>query len=430
MKKKTFVVDQSREFELHEKFFSITNNRGVILCGNDVFMRVSAYEPSEIIGKPHNVIRHPDMPRCIFKLFWDYLNSGEIVGAYVKNRAKDGKYYWVYALASAIDEQYISIRIKPSSNLFPVVKNLYAELLEHEDNFEGTRQQAMESAEQLLQQRLKELNFDSYDDLITESLKQELKCHNTALHEAGQAAMPSVKSKEASDIKRLMHVFDQLDELTHLGQHIEQTQACFLSLEKELRMISTNTRYRATRLGMEGQPLNVICDEITRARTDIGSELSRLAVDVKSITDALSGAVLHSSLGVLQAQMQLEFQQKVSKADIDEQSQIGLFGSLLEEMNEKVRQASLGSLTHFTGEMDKLKDSLNDVDVFVQFLLRLLQVLNFTYVTGRSLSASIGKETKEIDSILEDLLKAANRTSDDLSKLRNLLADVRSIVAH
>lgn len=430
MKKKTFVVDQSREFELYEKFFSITNNKGVIICGNDVFMRVSGYEPAEIIAKPHNVIRHPDMPRCIFKLFWEYLNSGKVIGAYVKNRAKDGKYYWVYALASAIEEEYISIRIKPSSDLFPVVKDLYAELLAHEDNFEGTRQQAMESAEQLLHERLKQLNFDSYDDFLTESLKQELRCHNDALVEANMDTLTIMDRRDASGVKRLMHVFQRLDELTELGAQIQQAQASFMTLEKELRMISTNTRYRATRLGMEGQPLNVICDEITRARTDIGVELSRLATDVKSITNALDGAVLHSSMGVLQVQMKHEFQHKVAKSDYDTETQINLFGSPLAEMNEKVQQASLASLTHFTDEMNRLSESLADVDVFAQFLLRLLQILNFTYVTGRSLSASIGKETKEIDSILEDLLKAANRTSDDLSKLRNLLADVRTIISH
>ena len=429
MKKNIHIVNQSREFDVTEKFFSITNKKGVIQCGNDVFMRVSAYEPKEIIGKPHNVIRHPDMPRCIFKLFWNYLDSGKVIGAYVKNRAKDGKYYWVYALASAIGDEYISIRVKPSSELFPVVEKLYADLLAHEENFEGTRQQAMESAEELLLERLKELNFDNYDEFLTASLKSELHLHNEALKEEGNSFSHVADKKEAAEIRRLMYVFDRLSKLTTLGTKIEETQGCFVNLEKELRMISTNTRYRATRLGMEGQPLNVICDEITRARTDIGSELSRLTDDVESIAQALKGATLHSCMGVLQVQMQQEFNQKVNEQKYDEETQIQLFGSPLSEMNTKVHQASNGSLTNFTDEMNKLSGSLDDVDVFVQFLLRLLQVLNFTYVTGRSLSASIGKETKEIDSILEDLLAAANRTSGDLSTLRNLLADVRAIIS-
>lgn len=429
MKKNIHVVNQSREFDVTEKFFSITNKKGVIQCGNDVFMRVSGYEPKEIIGKPHNVIRHPDMPRCIFKLFWNYLDSGKVIGAYVKNRAKDGKYYWVYALASAIGNEYISIRVKPSSELFTLVEKLYAELSAHEESFEGTRQQAMESAEELLHEKLKALNFDSYDEFLTVSLKEELHLHNEAVKEAGYTFTHAADKKEAAEIRRLNYVFERLTKLTSLGSHIEETQGCFVNLEKELRMISTNTRYRATRLGMEGQPLNVICDEITRARTDIGTELSRLTADVESIAQALKGATLHSCMGMLQVQMQQEFYQKVIEQKQDDETQVHMFGSLLKDMNTKVHQASNGSLTNFTDEMNNLFGSLDDVDVFVQFLLRMLQVLNFTYVTGRSLSASIGKETKEIDSILEDLLAAANRTSGDLSTLRNLLGDVRGIIA-
>lgn len=74
-----------------------TDRKGIIVSGNDVFSRIAAYEESEMVGKPHSLIRHPEMPRCVFKLLWDIIARGEAIAAYVKNRASTGEPYWVMA---------------------------------------------------------------------------------------------------------------------------------------------------------------------------------------------------------------------------------------------------------------------------------------------------------------------------------------------
>jgi PAS domain S-box-containing protein len=74
---------------------SKTDPKGIIEFANDYFMEISGYEEWELMGQPHNIIRHPDMPKTIFKLLWDKLNKGENIHAFVKNMAKDGRYYWV-----------------------------------------------------------------------------------------------------------------------------------------------------------------------------------------------------------------------------------------------------------------------------------------------------------------------------------------------
>jgi PAS domain S-box-containing protein len=81
-----------------DKFLvSKTDPRGIITYANEVFIEVSGYTEEELIGKPHNIIRHPDMPRTVFKLLWDTIKSGREFWGYVKNMAKDGSYYWVFA---------------------------------------------------------------------------------------------------------------------------------------------------------------------------------------------------------------------------------------------------------------------------------------------------------------------------------------------
>ena len=123
------LVNSPRTFEPWELFFSTTDQKGVITSCNDVFVRVSGYPAEDLLGKPHSIIRHPDMPRCVFKLLWDYLLSGKAIGAYVKNLASTGEYYWVYALVTPIDDGYLSIRVKPVSAYFAKVEGLYKQLL-------------------------------------------------------------------------------------------------------------------------------------------------------------------------------------------------------------------------------------------------------------------------------------------------------------
>lgn len=118
-----------------EIIVSKTDLRGIITYANDVFLRVAGYTEAEILGQPHNVIRHPDMPRCVFKLLWDSLKSKQEIFAYVLNMAKDGSHYWVFAhVTPSYDLRgqnvgYHSNRRVPYPDALAQVKKLYAELL-------------------------------------------------------------------------------------------------------------------------------------------------------------------------------------------------------------------------------------------------------------------------------------------------------------
>lgn len=86
-----------RTFGEDELVVSKTDLQGRITYANDVFARVSGYSEAELVGQPHSLVRHPDMPRCVFQLLWDRIQSGREVFAYVLNRAKNGDHYWVFA---------------------------------------------------------------------------------------------------------------------------------------------------------------------------------------------------------------------------------------------------------------------------------------------------------------------------------------------
>jgi PAS domain S-box-containing protein len=86
-----------RLFGREQIIVSKTDRKGIISYANDVFLAVSGFAEDELLGRPHNIIRHPDMPMAVFQLMWDTISTGEELFAYVVNLAVDGGHYWVYA---------------------------------------------------------------------------------------------------------------------------------------------------------------------------------------------------------------------------------------------------------------------------------------------------------------------------------------------
>lgn len=92
---KPVPIDEAVKLDKHKYIMSRTDHKGIIEFGNDYFFEISGYTAKELMGKSHSVIRHPDMPRVIFKIMWERLQRGQGLYAVVKNMAKDGRYYWV-----------------------------------------------------------------------------------------------------------------------------------------------------------------------------------------------------------------------------------------------------------------------------------------------------------------------------------------------
>lgn len=111
---------------------SATDQRGVITFASDSFCEVAGYTNDELMGAPHKIVRHPDMPKGIFYLVWETLKAGRPVCAYVKNKTKSGGFYWVLAVMTLTENGYLSSRIRPETELFDKTKKIYAELLQEE----------------------------------------------------------------------------------------------------------------------------------------------------------------------------------------------------------------------------------------------------------------------------------------------------------
>jgi PAS domain S-box-containing protein len=128
--------------ELHLKngefIVSKTDLRGNITYGNETFIQISGFDERELLGAPHSILRHEDMPKAIFKLLWERIQSPEGIYAYVKNKTKNGDYYWVFAYVtpsfdpSGTKIGYYSVRRRPAPNAIAQIEPLYRELIQAE----------------------------------------------------------------------------------------------------------------------------------------------------------------------------------------------------------------------------------------------------------------------------------------------------------
>ncbi|PAF48025.1 histidine kinase [Helicobacter sp. 12S02634-8] len=141
---------------------SKTDLKGHITYCNKDFLQYSKYQESELLGKPHNIIRHPDMPKSVFKLLWDYIQKGQEIFAFVKNKNKYGEFYWVFAnITPSFDTQgniigYYSVRRKPNPTALTDIAAIYTQLkgIEKTENITG----GMQWLQQLTQKAAKPYN--------------------------------------------------------------------------------------------------------------------------------------------------------------------------------------------------------------------------------------------------------------------------------
>lgn len=142
--KSSFITNKEYLFPEDSIIITKTNLKGKITFVSPDFISISGYSEEELIGKPHNLIRHPDMPKAAFKDLWDTIEKGLPWNGYVKNRRKNGDYYWVEATVTPIRENgkingYMSVRKKPSRERIKEAEVLYDKLNRGVSTFSFTK---------------------------------------------------------------------------------------------------------------------------------------------------------------------------------------------------------------------------------------------------------------------------------------------------
>ncbi len=153
------------EMKENDFIVSKTDTKGRLTYVNEIFMTMAEYTERELLGKPHNIVRHPDMPKAVFKLLWKRIQNKEEIFAFVINKTNKNNDYWVFAnVTASINNNgdiigYYSVRRKPKPSALELIKPLYQEMLQAE------RSGGIAAGEKVLNDLLEKEGV-SYDEFI------------------------------------------------------------------------------------------------------------------------------------------------------------------------------------------------------------------------------------------------------------------------
>lgn len=154
-----------KEMKEEDFIVSKTDLKGRITYTNKIFMDMAEYTEKELLGKPHSIIRHTDMPKAVFRYLWETIEKKEEVFAFVINKTKNDNAYWVYAnITASLDERgniigYYSVRRRPNPKALDIIIPLYKKMLEVE------KSSGVDASFKVLTDILEEKGV-SYDELI------------------------------------------------------------------------------------------------------------------------------------------------------------------------------------------------------------------------------------------------------------------------
>ncbi len=432
-------IDREKLFTVNELFFSTTDPHGVIRFGNHVFTRVSGYPENELFGFAHSRVRHPDMPAAIFRLFWNTLKQGESIAAFVKNRSKDGEYYWVMAVATPIPDGYLSIRLKPTSELLPVVTAIYKRLrlIEiHALNKEQSKEEAIALSTAQLQKELLELGFKEYTSFMRYALSTEMSARQKALQSANQdfssghtltsfnrnSTAPELSAIEQEYIQRNDLLGKMLEQLTQLKSFsIEILAMCkvMMRLSEDISMVAMNAKVAA-----DSKVLEAISGLLATAEQDNRRIIVRMNHAISKIINDLDHLAYEVSVAALQGEIALEFVHEVSASDADNRS------ILMDQLQVLIAE-SAASQSRLSNRLENAADWFNESFAVIEKLNYSAKSLRYIRTSAVTESAHLSTE-HSFCSLFDVVKRQIERTSELSEQMRNALTlgrrAVRSIL--
>ncbi len=394
------TVDQGREvpFTPEELIYSRTDDRGIIRAANAVFQRLSGHEWSDLIGAPHRIIRHPDMPKGFFHIFWAQLKKGEPALGYVKNRCKDGRHYWVLANAIPCPGGYFSIRMKPTSPLFEQMRAEYAALVQREQN-EGLTAEA--SAEAFLA-RLSQMGFDDYTQFMSHAAEQEVRARNELMGR-----------EQDSEARQISAVVDLLVDALR-----EQTQ--LVTRFRDLMLLPVNMRLVAARLEPQGGPISQISMNYKSASDEIAARLASFVSGDKNLSRHMAVAARRSLVLKRCAQLQSEL---VQTYDRNDSSYDGPDRRVELQTMTEVERLCLTSADEAIAEASHLAVGLTEASADVR---RMILGLDTIRILGRVESRRDLASEASMSATIDQIDKVQGEISDGLKRLTDLTAAIHA----
>ena len=426
----------AQEFEINETFFSTTDRRGIVTAGNQGFSRTSGYEISELIGSPHNLIRHADMPRCVFKMLWETVGAGETFMGYVKNQAKNGNHYWVFALLFPVPSGFLSVRIKPNTETMNTVEGLYRNLVSVEEEAlakEETAGDAMDLSMAVLGEAIKSLGYATYHAFSRYCLNEEIKCRDLELARRNLDMFPdrvaSGGNARKVDLQNVYHrtrsayellgtLFSSLDEFASINDGICERQSAVKDIAEEFRLNALNATIAAEHLGETGVTIGTITGFLLEHAKTLSSNVDTLAGDISGTTVSVSDISSCLAAARLQFEMLLSFLAEIGQS-VDGPEGI----DRLLTMAKDLRSAVSVTLKQATESVAAVQDKLPKLKDGKEGIRKLIFNLNVAQIAGLIESVRI-EEADHLSSMFGDLRDRIGSAQGELVHLEKTVDDL------
>lgn len=419
-------LNTENTFEYRELFFSVTDAKSVITFANDIFLRLSKYPQQEIMGQLHKIIRHPDMPRAVFDLFWDRLKAGQSVASYVKNLSKDGSYYWVMALAFPCSGGYLSIRLRPGSELFAKARKLYSQTLRCQQEQEKVtdKKTALKRSKQLLLDLLEQDGYSSYEEFMWNALQSEMRNREQMMHRTHpngpNISIPPALIKLRAIMSDVVRAFDDRKQIhaTLMG-HSDY----ILKLARSIQLLSMNAQISSAKLNQEDISLSVVAEKMGLQSIRGEKELTELKELILKLSKGIGNLNFDIISAKLQVEMTIDFLQKQDAGvQTDRHSILSAEQAvkLLYEAFVPRLESIINDITQLPTYLNKLMASANDIE-------RLLLELRFIHVTGKVEIARLSQVSTTIASTFEELIEEVHSAEKHLLELSELVQNQQQI---
>lgn len=385
---------KDQAFEVSETFFSTTDAKGIITAGNRIFTRTSGYCTEELVGQPHNIIRHPDMPRLVFRMLWDACRGGRPFMGYVKNQAKNGNHYWVFAVIVPIPGGFLSIRFKPTSPLHPRVEAMYAKMLAAEEaaiaagSSEG---RAADAAVAVAESEMGKTGFDSYEAFSHQALNTEIKARDAEVARRGLTLFPEgidgdgpestglreFYRESLATYRSIDELFRLLDSFILLCDGIRVRKDAVQTIAKDFRLNALNANIAAHALGEHGVALAIVAQNLSGHGDGLSRDVGTLAANIVRTIAAVTDSASNLSVARLQVEMLLGFTAELSAGGCGQSERtqaLAIIGDL--------RAAFATTLQHAFAAIGRLQLQLPAVMASKEDLRKDIIYLHVTQMTG------------------------------------------------
>ncbi len=379
-----------------EVFYSRTDARGVIKSANYVFRRIAQYDWDDLIGAPHKLIRHPDMPKGIFYILWQSILNGETNGGYVKNLASDGLHYWVFAVMTPCKDGFLSARMKPTSDRLRQVEELYANARRKEVEEDISA----EDSAQFILQDLARLGFATYGDFVSDCLSDELQSERSflglpanerILHSQAMLSTVHALTKQADD---LMHDFEALTS------------------------VPRNLQIKAKDIEPSGGPLTALSTDYGRMSQEMTTwflqnvvgENNNFVMISKSVKDAL---LFYSALEILRRCQQQLLDEERSLGDTSIDQECERLEAVITHFLENASHAS----QNVALEAERLTKACKE-------MRRTLMGLNTVRVTGKIENARLPEDSANLGEIISQLGVSQKKVENHVERVANFVEEI------